>query len=84
MQSRKLSDIDTGKEIESMARTRNTTGDITQKRMLSEREAQTYVGLGRSATRNYCQSIGAITHIGRRILFDRYKIDKALERSGNA
>ena len=78
------SDIDTGKEIESMARTRNTTGDISQKRMLSEREAQTYVGLGRSATRNYCQSIGAITHIGRRILFDRYKIDKALERSGNA
>lgn len=67
-----------------MARTRNTNGDISQKRMLSEKEACCYVGLGRSATRNYCQSIGAITHIGRRILFDRYKIDKALERSGNA
>lgn len=67
-------------------RTRNTNGDIAQapKRMLSEKEACCYIGLGRSSTRNYCQSIGAITHIGRRILFDRYKIDKALERSGNA
>lgn len=57
---------------------RTITTDITQKRMLSEKEAQVYVGIGRSSIRKLGNNINAIQHIGSRILYDRLVIDRYL------
>lgn len=58
----------------------NESVDISQKRMLSEKEAQGYLGIGRTKCRNFCQSIDAVMHIGSRILYDRYVIDEYLNK----
>ncbi len=63
---------------------RNNTADITQKRMLSEKEAQIYVGVGRSSIRKLGDKINAIQHIGSRILYDRFVIDKYLSENAGA
>lgn len=65
-------------------RVRNNNTDITQKRMLSEREAQTYLGLGRSSTRKLGDKIKAIQHIGSRVLYDRYVLDSYLNENAGA
>lgn len=57
---------------------RTISTDITQKRMLSEKEAQIYVGIGRSSIRKLGKNINAIQHIGSRILYDRLVIDRYL------
>lgn len=59
---------------------RNETSAFSDKRMLSWSEASGYVGLGRTRTREFCEQIGAVRKIGRRILFDRYAIDRALDK----
>ena len=46
--------------------------------MLSEKEAQGYLGIGRTKCRNFCKGIDAVVHIGSRILYDRYVIDEYL------
>ena len=61
----------------------NEAIDISQKRMLSEKEAQVYLGIGRTKCRNFCQSIGAILHIGSRILYDKKVIDTYLNDYNN-
>lgn len=54
------------------------------KRLLSIGEAGSYLGLGRSKTIEFCNEIGAVIHIGRRVLYDREMIDKALEEKRGA
>ncbi len=49
------------------------------KRMLSEKEAQEYIGLKRVKCREFGESIGCVKRIGRRVLYDRFIIDKALD-----
>ena len=55
--------------------------NILAKRMLSEDEAQAYLGLKRSKCREFGEKINCITHIGRRVLYDRTVIDAALDSS---
>lgn len=50
-----------------------------EKRLLSESEARAYIGLGRNRCREYCIQIGAVRRIGRRVLYDRAVIDRALD-----
>lgn len=59
---------------------RKNTADISQKRMLSEKEAQAYLGLGRTKTRELCKEINAVTHIGTRVLYDKVILDKFLDQ----
>ena len=54
-------------------------GTIEDARMLHADQAQHYVGLGRSALRAWCDSIGATRHFGKSIRFDKNVIDKALD-----
>lgn len=63
---------------------RVSNADVTQKRMLSEKEAQTYLGLGRSSTRKLGDKIKAIQHIGSRVLYDRYVLDSYLNENAGA
>lgn len=55
---------------------RKSEENYKNKRMLSWDEAREYCGLGRTSVRNYCDKIGATWHYGKRVLFDREKIDK--------
>ena len=53
------------------------------KRLLSEDEAQEYLGLKRTKCREFGEKINCIKHIGRRVLYDRNVLDEALD-SGDA
>lgn len=52
---------------------------FSEKRMLSASEMANYVGLGRDAAREFAESAGAMRKYGRRVLFDRKVLDKALD-----
>lgn len=52
-----------------------------QKRLFSIEEAVTYLGLGKSSTRKFLESIGAKQQIGRRVLYDKAIIDQHLNNS---
>ena len=54
---------------------------VLDKRMLSEKEARVYLGLGRTKTRELCKDIKAVTHIGARVLYDRTIIDAYLNNA---
>lgn len=60
-------------------RARETTGTFDSKRMLSAAEASTYCGLGRTRTRELAELAGAVRRFGRRVLFDKTKLDEALD-----
>ena len=49
------------------------------KRMLSQKEAEEYLGLKRGKCREFCEKINAVKHIGSRVLYDRKIIDDALD-----
>ncbi len=51
---------------------------MQEKRMFSITEAGNYIGLGRTKTMEFCKEIGAVVHIGRRVLYDREIIDQAI------
>ena len=53
--------------------------NITVKRMLQESEVTGYLGIGRTKARELCKDIGATVHLGRRVLYDRMKIDEYLD-----
>ena len=57
--------------------------NVVMKRMLSEKEAQEYLGLKRVKCREFGEKYKAIKHIGSRVLYDRVVLDEALD-SGNA
>lgn len=52
---------------------------FNEKRMLSASEMANYVGLGRDAAREFAESAGALRKYGRRVLFDKAALDKALD-----
>ena len=53
---------------------------MTEKRLLTPKEAQEVYSMSRSAMRNFAEHAGAIVYIGsRNIRYDRNMIDKALE-----
>ena len=58
-------------------RKRQSTGD--EKHLFSLTEAANYIGMGKNRTRTYMDEIGATVFFGRRVLFDRKKIDLALD-----
>lgn len=53
---------------------------LTEKRMLSLREASAYVGLGISRARELCERAGVVRNFGRRVLIDRVKLDAFLSQ----
>ena len=46
------------------------------KRWLSVAEVQQYTGLGRSSVLKLGQEIGCVRHFGRRVMYDRFAIDR--------
>ena len=61
-------------------RTRTNVEINPGKRLLSTREAATYLGVGLKKARDYCEKVGAVRRFGKSILFDRVIIDQALNR----
>lgn len=56
----------------------NVMGTIGEKRLLNIREVCIYTGIGQVRAREYMDQIGATKRFGRRVLFDKTVIDKAL------
>lgn len=52
-----------------------------EKRMLSEKEAGVYMGLGRTKTRETGKKIKAVVHIGKRVLYDKTIIDEFIDNA---
>ena len=52
---------------------------MDNKRLLNVAELQEYVGLGKSKSIEWGKAIGAEKRIGRRLLFDRVIVDKAID-----
>ncbi len=52
---------------------------LVMKRLLTEREAMDYLGVKRTKLREYAEEIKCIKHIGKRVLYDKTIIDKALD-----
>lgn len=60
-------------------RLRETTQNLTDKRLLSPSEACIYSGLGRSKMRELAEQAGAVKRFGRRVLIDKVKLDAAID-----
>ena len=52
----------------------------SKNRLMSAKEACTYLGLGRNRVVEFAKSIGAEVAIGRRRLYDKVVIDRYLDR----
>lgn len=48
-------------------------------RMLNLQQAMSYVGLGRNSFLQFASKCGCMRRFGRRVLYDRVQIDKALD-----
>lgn len=53
-------------------------GEIAEKRLLNIEEVCIYTGLGQTNARRYMETIGATRRFGKRVLFDKHVIDKAI------
>lgn len=62
---------------------RNTISVITDpfsgKRLLSKSELCNYIGLGHTKAEKWAIEHGVVRHIGRRVLYDRMAVDKAID-----
>lgn len=65
-------------------RKQNVIGAIAEKRMLNIKEVCIYTGMGQTRAREYMDEIGATRKFGRRVLFDKPVIDKALNNMQEA
>lgn len=63
-----------------MATKDNEIIDISQKKMLSTKEAMSYYGLSRVYLRAWATKLGAVKKIGRRVFYDKNIIDKFVEQ----
>lgn len=54
--------------------------DLSQKRLLSQKEVEHYLGLGRTKVRDYCERIGAVSNVGKRVMYDKAIIDRHLDK----
>lgn len=61
---------------------RIVSGDINTKRLINISELCSYIGMGKTLARSYADSIGATKHYGKRVLFDRFIIDQAIDQEG--
>ena len=59
---------------------RTRTDTFEGKRLLSVEELAKYVGLGRHSARQFAEENGAVKRYGKRVLFDRVVIDRALDQ----
>lgn len=59
---------------------RETKADFTNKRLLDASEIAEYTGLGRITARKFAEEAGALRRYGRRVLFDREALDRAIDR----
>lgn len=57
--------------------------DGVKKRLLSRKEASDYVGLGLSRGVAFCNQAGARIQVGGRVLYDREKIDRYIDKKAN-
>ena len=57
----------------------NQTIGVNEKRLLNVSELCAYTGLGRNKGMEFAKEIGAMVKIGRRSLFDKVKIDNAID-----
>lgn len=56
-----------------------TKGAIEDTRMLAADQAEQYTGMGRTTFRAWADKIGATRKFGRRVMFDKVVIDRALD-----
>ena len=54
---------------------------MSEKRLLNWRDASEYTSLKRASLNAFAESIGAIRHFGRRVMYDKAIIDAALDKS---
>lgn len=50
-----------------------------QPRMLNQKQAESYTGMGRNSLMEFSRRIGARRKIGKKVLYDRRIIDAALD-----
>ena len=50
-----------------------------QPRMLTQKQAEVYTGLGRNSLTDFARRIGARRKVGRTVLYDRHVIDAGLD-----
>lgn len=53
--------------------------EINNSRLLNLQDLMVYVGLGRSKAIDFGKESGAIVRIGRRVLYDRERLDKYID-----
>ncbi len=53
---------------------------VPGQRMLVEKQALAYTGLGRSSLRKLASEIRAVRHVGRRVLYDKNVLDEYFDR----
>ena len=63
-------------------RVRERNGRISDKRLLDAAELAEYTGLGRNTARKFAEEAGALRRYGKRVLFDRIALDKAIDQMG--
>lgn len=51
-------------------------------RLLDTKEAAAYLGMGRNTARKFAEEVGALRRYGRRVLYDRVALDRALDQMG--
>lgn len=56
---------------------------MKEKRLMDIHEAAAYISMGTVCARQWLGQIGAVRYFGRRVLFDRAVIDKALNMTGS-
>lgn len=57
----------------------NITNEMYGKRLLNVKELCAYIGMGHTRAEAWAREHGALKRIGRRVLYDRVAIDKAID-----
>lgn len=59
--------------------TRKSVEETNNKRLLNLNELMIYIGIGRNKAIDFGKESGAIVRIGRRVLYDRKKVDEYID-----
>ena len=60
-------------------RAREQGGKLSDKRLLDALEIAEYTGMGRNTARKFAEEAGALRRYGKRVLFDRLVLDRAID-----
>lgn len=71
--------VDMDKALEALSHGHYLGEKNQSKRLLNVKEMLVYTGLGRTSGLAWCKKIGALKHIGKRALYDKAIIDKAID-----